>query len=91
MVVAIWIKGCPQGGNNAIVYNQCYESCNWLGGLTLDEESYIEQIAYSLKKWAGMRIEQPPIGTGLGRGPHKSEHCEGCKAGYCSQADDFLW
>ncbi|KAH8621981.1 hypothetical protein IG631_23376 [Alternaria alternata] len=89
MVVAIWIRGYPQNGYNAIVYNQRCESCNWLGSLPLDEESYVERIAYWLKRWAGIRVVQPPIGTGLGRGPHKSEHCEGCKVRHCSRADDF--
>lgn len=89
MVVAIWIRGYPQSGYNAIVYSQRCGSCNRLGGLTLDEESYVERIAYWLKRWAGIRVVQPPISTRLGRGPHKSEHCEGCKAGHCSRADEF--
>lgn len=88
-VVAIWIRGYPRNGYNAIVYNQRCKSCDWLGSLKMDEESYVERIAYRLKRWAGVRVEQPPISIGLGRGPHEREHCEGCKAGHCSQADDF--
>ncbi|KAF1828447.1 hypothetical protein BDW02DRAFT_616085 [Decorospora gaudefroyi] len=86
-VVAVWIKGYPRNGYNAIVYNQRCKSCDRLGSFKLDAESYVERIAYRLKRWAGVRVEQPPF-SGQSRGPHESEHCEGCKAGHCSRADD---
>ena len=86
-VVAVWIKGYPHNGYNAIVYNQRCKSCDRLGSFKLDEQSYVERIAYRLKRWAGVRVELPPF-SGQSRGPHESKHCEGCKAGHCSRADD---
>lgn len=85
-VVAVWIRGYPHNGYNAIVYNQRCKSCDRLGRFKLDEESYVERIAYRLKRWAGVRVEQPPF-SGQSRGPHESKHCEGCKAGHCSRAN----
>jgi hypothetical protein len=92
-VVAIWIYGYSRNGYNAIVYNQRCKACDWLGNLKMDEESYVERIAYRLKKWAGVRMEKPSFGHKLLRGPHDSERCEGGKVGrctHCTQADDFL-
>jgi hypothetical protein len=89
-VVAIWIYGYSRNGYNAIVYNQRCKVCDWLGSLKMDEESYVERIAYRLKRWAGVRVEQPSFSHKLLRGPHESEHCEGCKAGRCSRADNVL-
>jgi hypothetical protein len=87
-VVAVWIKGYPRSGYNAMVYNQRCKSCDRLGSLKLDEESYVERIAYRLKKWAGVTVEMRPF-SGTSKGPHEIEHCEGCKAGHCSRALDF--
>jgi hypothetical protein len=89
-VVAIWIYGYSRNGYNAIVYNQRCKACDWLGSLKMDEESYVERIAYRLKKWAGVRMERPFFGHKILRGPHDSERCEGCKVGHCTQADDLL-
>ena len=82
--VAILIRGYPENGYNAVVFNQRCRSCNRLGTLTLDKNSYIERVAYRLKKWAGVPVEEQHYAqkTGL---PHKSELCEGCKRGYCQQ------
>jgi len=88
-LVAIWIRGYPRNGYNAIVYNQSCRSCGWLGSLKLDEESYIERVAYRLNSWAGVRIEQATFSSKLIRGPHESGHCEGCKAGHCGRANDL--
>ncbi|KAI8931458.1 hypothetical protein NX059_011784 [Plenodomus lindquistii] len=88
LVVAVWIKGYYRNGYNAIVYNQRCKLCDWLGRFKLDEASYVERITYRLKRWAGVRVEQLPFG-GPSKGPHESGHCEGCKAGHCSQADRF--
>jgi len=81
-VVATRIRGYPGSGYNAVVYNQRCNSCNLLGSLKVDEESYVERIAYRLKKWAGVSVEQPPF-SGQSRGPHDEERCEGCRAGEC--------
>ncbi|KAH8782654.1 zinc-binding domain-containing protein [Diaporthe sp. PMI_573] len=82
--VSILIRGYPRNGYNAVIFNQCCESCNGLGTLTLDENSYVERVAYWLKKWAGVRLEQQHYNGKVGP-PHKRELCEGCKRGYCQQ------
>lgn len=88
-LVAIWIRGYPRNGYNAIVYNQSCRSCGWLGSLKLDEESYIERVAYRLNSWAGVRMEQATFSSKILRGEHESGHCEGCKAGHCGRANDL--
>ncbi|KAH6852782.1 zinc-binding domain-containing protein [Alternaria alternata] len=85
-LVAIWIRGYTRNGYNAIVYNQRCNFCDWLGCLEMDEQSYVERIAYRLKAWAGVNDEQANFRSKLLRGPHDSEHCEGCKAGHCGRA-----
>ena len=79
---ARWINGY-----NAIIFNQRCESCNGLGTLTLDKNSYVERVAYRLKKWAGVRMEEQHYAGKVGS-PHKSELCEGCKRGYCQERYD---
>jgi hypothetical protein len=46
--VGILIRGFPGNGYNAEVFNQRCKSCNQLGTLTLDEESYVDRVAYRL-------------------------------------------
>ena len=82
--VAILIRGYPEDGYNAVVFNQRCESCNRLGTLTLDKRSYLERVSYRLKKWAGVPIEEQ-YHVQKKSLPHKSELCEGCKQGYCQQ------
>lgn len=86
--IAISIQRFPNFGYNAIVYKQRCKVCDKLGTLRLNENSYIERVAYRLKRWAGVPMEdsvnplsvlmQPQVGP-----PHMSEFCEGCKAGRC--------
>ena len=80
--VAILIRGYPENGYNAVVFNQRCQSCKRLGTLTLDVNSYIERVAYRLRKWAGAPVEEQHYIPKQGL-PHKSELCEGCKRGYC--------
>ena len=82
--VAILIQGYRNNGYNAIVFNQRCGSCNALGTFELDEKSYIERVAYRLKKWAGVRMERQPYSTKKGL-PHRRELCEGCRLGYCQE------
>ncbi|KAJ1323590.1 3CxxC-type zinc finger protein [Microdochium nivale] len=81
-VVAIVIRGYVDDGYNAEVFNQRCLQCDQLGAFTLHEQSYIERVAYRIKKWAGVEVE-PPIYAKKKTEPHEKEHCEGCKAGYC--------
>ncbi|KAI1157873.1 zinc-binding domain-containing protein [Nemania serpens] len=84
--VAIVIRGYPRNGYNAVVFNQRCESCNALGTMTLDEESYVERIAYRLRVWAGVWVKTPPFDE-KGGPPHIKALCEGCKHGYCQMSD----
>ena len=80
-VVAILIRGYARNGYSAIVFNQRCRGCNMLGNFELKDTSYIERVAYRLKKWAGVPLEQPQF---VKKGPpHEEEFCEGCKAGVC--------
>jgi hypothetical protein len=86
--VAIVIRGYPGNGYNAVVYNQRCESCNWLGIFTPNEKSYVDLVAYRLKKWAGVAKKRPYYKKKEGL-PHKRSLCEGCKSGVCRQANDW--
>ena len=82
--VAIMIRGYAEDGYNAVVFNQRCKGCNGLGTLVLDEQSYVDRVAYRIQKWAGIPLERqhhaPKGGT-----PHETEFCEGCKRGVCRQ------
>ncbi|KAF2475023.1 uncharacterized protein BDR25DRAFT_215296 [Lindgomyces ingoldianus] len=87
--VAILIRGYPGNGYNAVVFNQRCKSCNKLGTLTLDEESYVDRVAYRLKKWAGVPMERQYY-TPKGGLPHESSLGEGCKRGVCRQTNGWV-
>ncbi|KAF1970564.1 hypothetical protein BU23DRAFT_511504 [Bimuria novae-zelandiae CBS 107.79] len=69
---------------NAVVYGQRCKECNHLGDLHLDKDSYIERVAYRLKKWGGVEMDKPYYTRKQGL-PHKRDLCEGCKRGLCSE------
>ncbi|KAK4135743.1 hypothetical protein BT67DRAFT_259273 [Trichocladium antarcticum] len=80
--IAIVIRRYPNHGYNALVFKQRCKSCNSLGIMKIDENSYIERVAYRLKKWA--KIPMETLSYTAPRGPpHESHLCEGCKQGYC--------
>ena len=85
--VAILIRAYPRNGYNAAVFNQRCQACNQLGTLALDEESYVDRVAYRLKKWADIPVDKPPHSRKKGL-PHKSDLCEGCKRGVCRESND---
>lgn len=87
--VAILIRGYSGNGYNAVVFGQRCQSCNRLGILTLDKSSYVDRVAYRLKKWAGVPTEEQRYSEKKGL-PHKSELCEGCKRGLCQQRYERL-
>ncbi|KAI1664631.1 zf-3CxxC domain containing protein [Pyrenophora tritici-repentis] len=70
--VAILIRGYPKNEYNAVVFNQRCRSCNKLGTLKMDEESYVDRVAYRLKKWAGVQLETRSSGPKKGL-PHESK------------------
>ncbi|KXJ91876.1 zinc-binding domain-domain-containing protein [Microdochium bolleyi] len=83
-MVSIVIRGYVDDGYHAEVFNQRCRACNQLGVFSLNEQSYIDRVAYRIKKWAGVEVERPPYNAGEGP-PHQSELCEGCKRGYCQK------
>lgn len=85
-MVPIEIRGYKDNGYSAIVYNQRCTFCYQLGTLKLDERSYIERVAYRLKKWAGVEMKTPPYNN-IRRPDHKRTYCEGCKRGKCLHGD----
>ncbi|KAI2619761.1 zinc-binding domain-containing protein [Hypomontagnella submonticulosa] len=84
--VAILIRRFSDNGYNAVVFGQRCRKCNQLGTFTLDDTSYIERVAYRLKKWAGVRVETPHF-SGRAGPPHETEFCEGCKRGCCREGE----
>jgi len=86
--VSILIRGYPENGYNAVIFNQHCKSCNELGDLILDTDSYVERVAYRLKRWAGVQMERQHY-TGSVGPPHERELCEGCKRGYCQQRNRY--
>ena len=86
--VAILIRGYPRNGYNAVIYNQRCRSCNWLGILKLNEQSYVDRVAYWLKRWAGVAVERPDHKKKK-TPPHERSLCEGCKSGICRQSNDW--
>ncbi|KAK2035804.1 hypothetical protein LZ31DRAFT_435967, partial [Colletotrichum somersetense] len=86
--MAIVIRGYQKNGYDAVVFNQRCKSCEELGSFTLDKRSYVERIAYRLKRWAGISTEQP-FYAGKDGPPHQADLCEGCKRGYCQKRNDL--
>jgi hypothetical protein len=86
--VPIEIRGYDDNGYSAIVYDQRCKSCDQLGTFELDKRSYIERVAYRLKKWAGVEMEAPLFNEVEGP-PHERAYCEGCKRGKCREGDGF--
>lgn len=82
--VSIEIRGYDKNGYNAFVYNQRCKSCDELGTFVLDKESYVERVAYRLKKWAGVIMPLPYYRSKEGL-PHEHNFCEGCKRGKCRE------
>ncbi|KAJ4289453.1 hypothetical protein N0V88_006934 [Collariella sp. IMI 366227] len=71
--IAILIRRFPDNGYNAEVFKQRCKSCKELGALRLDENAYVERVAYRLKKWAGISVETPPYnGVGTSKAPHET-------------------
>lgn len=81
-VVSIVIRGYAGNGYSAVVFNQRCKSCEKLGTLAIDETTYVERVAFRIKRWAGVWIETPEYNK-ASKGPHEQELCEGCKRGTC--------
>jgi hypothetical protein len=62
-------------------------SCDRIGELTLDVESYVNRVAYRLKKWSGLDPDIP-VYSGIAKRPHQKKYCEGFKAGHCREGDE---
>ncbi|KAL0929834.1 uncharacterized protein CTRU02_215264 [Colletotrichum truncatum] len=86
--VSIVIRGFSGNGYDAVVFNQRCMHCDELGSFTLDKQSYVQRVAYRLKRWAGVEMEKPPYAVNKGP-PHQEDFCEGCKRGYCQKRNGF--
>ncbi|RVD81884.1 uncharacterized protein DFL_009731 [Arthrobotrys flagrans] len=89
-VVATIIRKYPLPGNmlayNAKVFNQRCKTCDSLGYMTIDRKIYLERVVRRLKIWRNEKVDELPKNFRKTE-PHKSELCEGCKAGYCKRED----
>lgn len=81
-MAAIVIYGYNRNRYNAVVYNQRCNKCNGLGDIHLNETSYVERVAYRIRKWAGFKENEPFFKKRKGP-PHREDLCEGCQAGEC--------
>lgn len=87
-MVTILIRRYSGNGYSALVYNQRCKVCDQLGTFRLHKRSYVERIAYRLKKWGG--VATTPQVFRERTGPrHEQEFCEGCKRGICRQTSNF--
>jgi hypothetical protein len=87
--VSLVIRSYGRNRYNAVVYGQRCERCQKLGVMKLNQKTYIERVSYRLKKWADIPMAMPPFSEGRkGDEPHRSDLCEGCKAGNCSWGFD---
>ncbi|XPS77616.1 hypothetical protein M3J09_009645 [Ascochyta lentis] len=82
-----FIRGYAHNGYSAEVFGQRCKLCDHLGALTLDVQSYVERVAFRLKTWAGVRMDQPLFEKKKGP-PHESGFCEGCARGGCRLGGD---
>lgn len=84
--VGIFIRQYRNHRYNAVVYHQHCQDCDKLGEFFIDEDSYVDRVAYRLKVWAGLSPERPPYNEGQTKDPHVEELCEGCLADHCMRA-----
>jgi Fe-S-cluster-containing dehydrogenase component len=80
--IAITIRMYPNRRYNARVYHQRCNACNTTCRPHLDS-SYAERIARRLKIWSGVSVPPPPNRGKKSKAPHRSDLCEGCRAGHC--------
>jgi hypothetical protein len=84
--IAITIRRYQNKKYNAKVWHQCCMKCDYVGELTLDVDSYVDCVAYRLKKWSGLNPDKPPHSI-TAKGPRQKKFCEGCKAGHRHEVD----
>ncbi|KAF5009918.1 hypothetical protein FDECE_3903 [Fusarium decemcellulare] len=83
-MVAIMIRMYTDDQYNVRVFHQRCKDCNSLSRPSLNERTYVERVAYRLKKWKGLRQKRPPWNPRI-TDPHKGELCEGCQNGICAR------
>lgn len=81
-VIAITIRMYSEQQYNTRVYHQRCKGCGSLSQ-PFPDDSYAERIAYRLKKWSGIEMDQPTYTGGDSMRPHEIDLCEGCKHGHC--------
>jgi hypothetical protein len=70
---------------SAEVYHQLCQSCDEVGRLYIDEQSYVERVTWRIRLWAGNRPETPILQEKKGPS-HVSELCIGCQRMRCKVA-----
>ena len=81
-LIAITIRMYSKQQYNARVYHQRCKGCGSLSQ-PFPDDSYAKRIAYRLKKWSGIEVDQPSYTVRGSERPHESALCEGCKHGHC--------
>ena len=81
-MIAITIRMYPEQQYNARVYHQRCKGCGSLSQ-PFPDDSYVQRIAYRLKKWSGVEMDPPSFTVRERERPHESTLCEGCKYGHC--------
>ncbi|KAF3161805.1 hypothetical protein TWF788_002382 [Orbilia oligospora] len=69
---------------NAKVFNQRCKECDSLGFMTISRRIYLERVIRRLKIWRNEKVDQLRHENRWTE-PHRSELCEGCKAGKCGR------
>ncbi|KAL4927547.1 3CxxC-type zinc finger protein [Aspergillus undulatus] len=81
--IAMTIRLYPESKYNARIYHQRCEMCEGAVRPLVDEMIYAERVAYWIKKWNGVSVEENRRKQKSSRRPHDQERCEGCLAGHC--------
>lgn len=81
-VIPITIRMYDGQKYNARVYHQRCKSCERPAKPRVDG-SYAERIAYRLKKWSNVEVDEPFFNKTDNLRPHLKRLCEGCKVGRC--------
>ncbi|KAK5653471.1 hypothetical protein OQA88_8957 [Cercophora sp. LCS_1] len=87
--IAIQIRGFRDNTYDALVFKQRCRTCQHLGTMRINKNSYIERFAYRPEKWAGVPMEAPEYNAEERGPPHESSLCEGCNAGRCPMLEEL--
>jgi hypothetical protein len=86
--IGICIREFSKYRYDALVFKQRCKSCNSIGLMRINKQSYVDRVTYRLKKWSGIEMEKREHLEDKVGPPHERELCEGCKAGHCMAAHE---